>query len=60
MSFIALVQRKALLLNCFREENPLNLDVAPYNRDFPYKDIDPEVEKQILSDFNNQVINTSP
>ena len=46
--------KKGSPFNCFREENPLNLDVAPYNRDFPYKDIDPEVEKQILSDFNNQ------
>ena len=54
------VSLKVQPLNCFREENPLNLDVAPYNRDFPYKDIDPEVEKQILSDFNNQVIHTSP
>lgn len=52
--------KKGSPFNCFREENPLNLDVAPYNRDFPYKDIDPEVEKQILSDFNNQVIHTSP
>lgn len=48
--------KKGSPFNCFREENPLNLDVAPYNRDFPYKDIDPEVEKQILSDFNNQVM----
>lgn len=52
--------KKGSPFNCFREENPQNLNVAPYNRDFPYKDIDPEVEKQILSDFNNQVIHTSP
>lgn len=45
--------------NCFREENPLKQDVAPYNRDYPYKEIDPEIEKKILSDFNNQVIHTS-
>ena len=45
--------------NCFREENPLKQDIAPYNRDYPYKDIDPGIEKKILSDFNNQVIHTS-
>lgn len=46
--------------NCFREENPLNLPVAPYNRDYPYSDIDSVEEKKILCDFNNQVIHTSP
>lgn len=42
--------------NCFREENPLNEDIAPYNRSYPYRDIDPVVEHRILSDFNCQVI----
>lgn len=46
--------------NCFREENPLNQDVAPYNRNYPYRGIDPIIEKKILSDFNNQVIHTTP
>ena len=46
--------------NCFREENPLNLDIAPFIRDYPYGPIDPQVEKRILSDFNNQVLHTSP
>lgn len=32
--------------NCFREENPLNLPVAPYNRDYPYSDIDSVEEKR--------------
>ncbi len=36
------------------------MDIAPYNADFPYKDIDPLVEKKILTDFNCQVIHTSP
>ncbi len=40
--------------NCFREDNPLNQDIAPYNREYPYEPIDTEVEKKILSDFNNQ------
>lgn len=46
--------------NCFREENPLKAAVAPYNESFPYKDIDPEVEKRILSDFNVQVLHHAP
>lgn len=46
--------------NCFREDNPINHSVAPFNRDYPYLPIDPEVEKRILTDFNNQVIHTSP
>lgn len=46
--------------NCFREENPGGLKVAPFHRDYPYKDIDKSVEKQILSDYNCQVIHSSP
>lgn len=46
--------------NCFREENPQNLGIAPFHSAFPYEHIDYEVEKKILSDFNNQVIHTSP
>lgn len=52
--------KKTAPFNCFREENPLNQSVAPYNKEYPYKDIDAGVEKKILSDFNNQVIHTSP
>ena len=46
--------------NCFREENPGGLKVAPFHRDYPYKDIDKSVEIQILSDYNCQVIHSSP
>ena len=46
--------------NCFREENPGCMKVAPYNRDYPYLAIDKETEKKILSDYNCQVIHTSP
>ena len=45
--------------NCFREENKLNEQIAPYNRDYPYEDIDPEIEKRILSDFNCQVLHNA-
>ena len=52
--------RKKAKFSVFREENPTHLAVAPYNQSFPYKPIDPIVEKKILSDFNCQVIHTSP
>lgn len=52
--------RDSASFNCFREENPTNLDVAPYNAEFPYLNVDPIVEKKILTDFNCQVIHTAP
>ena len=45
--------------NCFREDNPSQQKIAPFHLNFPYKDIDKNVEKQILSDYNCQVIHTS-
>ena len=59
-AFYCTAARESAPFNCFREENPTNLDIAPYNADFPYLDIDPVVEKKILSDFNCQVIHTAP
>ena len=46
--------------NCFREENLSGQKIAPFHRDYPYEEIDKTVEKQILSDYNCQVIHTSP
>lgn len=46
--------------NCFREDNIGGQKVAPFYIDFPYKDINQEDEKKILSDYNCQVIHTSP
>lgn len=46
--------------NCFREENLSAQKIAPFHRDYPYKEIDKAAEKQILSDYNCQVIHTSP
>lgn len=45
--------------NCFREENLSGQKMAPYHRDYPYKEIDKAEEKKILSDYNCQVIHTS-
>ena len=59
-AFYCTGSKKYSPFNCFREENPLNLDIAPYNREYPYEPIDPEVERKILTDFNNQVIHITP
>jgi len=52
--------RETTKFNCFREENPSNEDIAPFIKDFPYLAINSKMEKKILSDFNCQVIHTSP
>lgn len=59
-AFYCTAARQSAPFNCFREENPTNQSVAPYNKDYPYKEIDPAIELQILRDFNNQVIHTAP
>lgn len=59
-AFYCTTARQSAPFNCFREENPTNLDIAPYNKEFPYKDTDKEVERKILSDFNCQVIHNTP
>ncbi len=46
--------------NCFREENPACDVIAPFHKEYNYKEIDSNVEKQILSDYNCQVIHSSP
>lgn len=46
--------------NCFREENPAGATIAPYNKEYPYRDVSPDKEKQILTDFNCQVIHHAP
>lgn len=52
--------RGATPFNCFREENPLGLEVAPFHKKYPYLDKNADEEKRILADYNNQVIHTSP
>ena len=59
-AFYSTIARKKAPFNCFREENPANLDIAPFNKDFNYKSIDTNTEKKILSDFNNQVLHNAP
>ena len=51
--------RKSVPFNCFREENYSQQPIAPFYREYPYGDIDKELEKKILSDYNCQVIHTA-
>lgn len=46
--------------NCFREENSTGTSIAPYNKEYHYKEVSPDVEKRILTDFNCQVIHHAP
>lgn len=59
-AFYYTAARKYAPFNCFREENRLNAEVAPYHVNYPYWDINPEVESKILNDFNVQMIYTMP
>ena len=46
--------------NCFREENSTNESIAPFHQNYKYKKVDNEIEKNILTDYNCQVIHTAP
>lgn len=59
-AFYCAAARDKAMFNCFREENPVGAKVAPFIKEYPYKEIDPVVEKKILTDFNCQVIHTAP
>lgn len=59
-AFYCTASKTKAAFNCFREENPSGQKVAPYNLNYPYKEIDSNVEKKILTDFNCQVIHNTP
>ena len=59
-AFYCTVSRDKANLNCFREENPYNAAIAPYNKNYQYIPERPETEKKILTDFNCQVIRQAP
>lgn len=59
-AFYCTAAKESATFNCFREENRSNADVAPYNRNYPYKPINKDFEKKILKDFNCEVIHTTP
>ena len=59
-AFYCTAAKKSAPFNCFREETTANSPVAPFIKEYPYAEIDKDVELQILKDFNNQVIHTAP
>ena len=59
-AFYCTAARKTAPFNCFREENQGNSAIAPYIANYHYLNVNADVEKKILSDFNCQVIHTTP
>ena len=59
-AFYCTASKKKSFFNCFREDMKGNIQIADFIKNYPYKEIDRELEKKILSDFNNQVIHTAP
>lgn len=59
-AFYCTAARESAPFNCFREENPANLPIAPFIKEYPYDNIKQDEEKRILSDFNCQVIHHTP
>lgn len=59
-AFYCTAARESAPFNCFREENPSNLPIAPFIKEYPYDNIKQDEEKRILSDFNCQVIHHTP
>ena len=59
-AFYCTAARECAPFNCFREENPSNLPIAPFIKEYTYENIKQDEEKRILSDFNCQVIHHTP
>lgn len=55
-SFYCTASKKKAFFNCFREEVKENDETTDYIKNYPYKEINKEMERRILTDFNNQVI----
>lgn len=58
--FYCTTGKKQAPFSCFREENPSNEEIAPFNRDFSYRPINEEIEHKILANFNCEVIHNAP
>lgn len=58
-AFYCTSARSKTAFSTFREENLDGAPIAPFNASFDYFELDVEVEKKILSDFNVQVIRNS-
>lgn len=58
-AFYCTSAKKKAFFNCFREENNSSDIIAPFINDYPYREIDLELEKKILSDFNCSIIHNT-
>lgn len=58
-AFYCTAARDQAKFSTFREENSKGATVAPFIANYPYTELDGEVERQVLSDFNCQVIRTT-
>ena len=59
-AFYCTAAKTSTPFNCFREENIGNAPLAPFIKNYPYMDYSLDVERQILTDFNCQVIHHAP
>ena len=59
-AFYCTASKKKSFFNCFREDIKGNVQIADFIKNYPYKEINKDLERKILSDFNNQVIHTAP
>ena len=57
-AFYCTASKDKAKFNCFREDEIVNGQPV-YVTQYPYKELDLEVEKRVLTDFNCQVIHTS-
>ena len=58
--FYCTAARSEAKFNCFREENPANAPIAPFNKNYPYAPINSEVENRMLVDLNVHVLSQNP
>lgn len=58
-AFYCTASKDKSFFNCFREDSVSNNEYY-YYENYPYLDIDLDIEKKILSDFNCQVLHNAP
>lgn len=59
-AFYCTASKKKAFFNCFREDTKGNEEIPEFLQSFPYKEIDRDIERKILTDFNNQVLHLAP
>lgn len=59
-AFYTTISKKNIFLNCFRENELDESGVALYIKNYNYKEVDDNIEKRILKDFNSQILYNTP